>query len=502
MFSANSTATLRVTALRAENLKNLQRLTAQDPYVHISLDPWGEEAHTKASKGVNPTWSEKHRATMELNYYGRPVGGKKALLNISVMEWEATHSDRLIGTAKPLNVEKLLTGTPQDLVLDLHDDEGEFSGTLHLYVETILQGPVSVTVIDGLVKDLGQKFLDQENYVKVSLLSSAEDYETQTAKTKVAKGINPIWKKKNTMQFDFDGQPAPRLLVECWDKEHTKKDRLVGSGAVLLTPKIINANCEDPATHYVTVELIDPNFLAAGRINIEVVFTNSAYNPDKEFSKGMMDLGSMGRDLKNLAPGDVADEIHFAAANIYETLVASAPAFVITFSQSTKVPVAPLAIGFWVIVALGAAAVLVLFGLRILSLLVGVLYPSYQSFKAIESVRTDDDTQWLTYWILFGLFEVVDQTVFSAFVLMNPGNGLVTYTIKLAFLMWIQHPKYQGALYLYRTMVGPILRRHEATLDESVSKAEKRIKSIDRKLRVSVPKEDFEEEAVSDDQGQ
>jgi receptor expression-enhancing protein 5/6 len=38
---------------------------------------------------------------------------------------------------------------------------------------------------------------------------------------------------------------------------------------------------------------------------------------------------------------------------------------------------------------------------RIIVDMVGVLYPAYISFKAIETPHLDDDKQWLTYWVVF-----------------------------------------------------------------------------------------------------
>ena len=38
--------------------------------------------------------------------------------------------------------------------------------------------------------------------------------------------------------------------------------------------------------------------------------------------------------------------------------------------------------------------------------LIGFVFPMYASIKAIESPETDDDTLWLTYWLVFSLFKV------------------------------------------------------------------------------------------------
>lgn len=33
--------------------------------------------------------------------------------------------------------------------------------------------------------------------------------------------------------------------------------------------------------------------------------------------------------------------------------------------------------------------------------IIGFIFPAYLSFKAVESADTRDDTQWLTYWIVY-----------------------------------------------------------------------------------------------------
>jgi receptor expression-enhancing protein 5/6 len=68
----------------------------------------------------------------------------------------------------------------------------------------------------------------------------------------------------------------------------------------------------------------------------------------------------------------------------------------------------------------GVAAVtglitLIFFGATLLTLFITVLYPSVKSIQALESVGKDDDKEWLTYWIIFGIFTLLDD--FCGFIL-------------------------------------------------------------------------------------
>ena len=97
--------------------------------------------------------------------------------------------------------------------------------------------------------------------------------------------------------------------------------------------------------------------------------------------------------------------------------------------------------------------------------LVGVLCPTYLSLKAIEGPDEDDDKQYLTYWVVYGLFSVFD--LFTAFLIkVIP----FYYTIKLAFLIWLFMPNFKGAVVIYNLVVGPLFRKYESKFDKGVDK--------------------------------
>ena len=87
-------------------------------------------------------------------------------------------------------------------------------------------------------------------------------------------------------------------------------------------------------------------------------------------------------------------------------------------------------------------------GFKLISDVMAFIYPAYMSFKAIESPDPVDDTQWLTYWVVFSLFSIVEN-VASFLIAWIP----FYYVIKIAFFAWLCHPKFMGAGLVYKQVV-------------------------------------------------
>ena len=115
--------------------------------------------------------------------------------------------------------------------------------------------------------------------------------------------------------------------------------------------------------------------------------------------------------------------------------------------------------------------------------LVGVLCPTYLSLKAIESPEDDDDKQFLTYWVVYGLFSIID--IFTAFLI----NVIpFYYTFKLAFLIWLFMPNFKGAVLVYNKVIGPFFKKYEGKFASGIDKILHRGEKLAEKA-----KEAFEE---------
>jgi len=96
---------------------------------------------------------------------------------------------------------------------------------------------------------------------------------------------------------------------------------------------------------------------------------------------------------------------------------------------------------------------------------IGFLYPAYISIKAIESASKADDTQWLTYWVVFGLFSIIE---FNEDEIV--GYFPVYWLFKCAFLLYLYLPMTMGAQKLYAKAIRPAFNKYQQMIEARFGK--------------------------------
>jgi len=119
--------------------------------------------------------------------------------------------------------------------------------------------------------------------------------------------------------------------------------------------------------------------------------------------------------------------------------------------RQTSVPKAYAVIG---LVVLYFFLIVFNLGGQLLTNLAGFLIPGYYSMEALFTASKVDDTQWLTYWVVFAFFTLVESLV--SVVYWFP----FYYTFKFVFLLWLSLPTFRGAEMIFRSFITPVLGRH------------------------------------------
>eukprot|EP00735_Rhodelphis_limneticus_P008764 TRINITY_DN2249_c0_g1::TRINITY_DN2249_c0_g1_i1::g.6749::m.6749 TRINITY_DN2249_c0_g1::TRINITY_DN2249_c0_g1_i1::g.6749 ORF type:complete len:125 (+),score=37.55,sp/Q29RM3/REEP5_BOVIN/47.01/5e-28,TB2_DP1_HVA22/PF03134.14/2.2e-30 TRINITY_DN2249_c0_g1_i1:77-451(+) len=116
---------------------------------------------------------------------------------------------------------------------------------------------------------------------------------------------------------------------------------------------------------------------------------------------------------------------------------------------------------------------------RLLGYLVGFVYPSYMSYKALETPGDEDDKQWLTYWVVYSIMNIFESFEFIL------GWFPMYYELKLIAIVWLVFA--QGASWLYNAHIRRFFLEHQETISKVAQEGLK--KASELKDQVSTKKD-------------
>ena len=121
--------------------------------------------------------------------------------------------------------------------------------------------------------------------------------------------------------------------------------------------------------------------------------------------------------------------------------------------------------GIFVIWGLILAVIFVYFNIfdSIITNLVGTVYPAFWTIKSLEQNIIEEQKKWLTYWVVFGAFIIVDMGS-PVIVKFIP----IYFVAKILFLIWLFMPGSIGCEVVYNLVVKRIFGYYEDKIDSYI----------------------------------
>ena len=123
--------------------------------------------------------------------------------------------------------------------------------------------------------------------------------------------------------------------------------------------------------------------------------------------------------------------------------------------------------GYYVIGLLLVCVILVYLNIfeSLITNLIGTVYPGFCTLKSIET-KSKDKKNWLTYWLIFGSFLIVDK---FAVIIMK----IIPFyfVLKILFLIWMFLPGSNGSAIVYNLLLKKIFKYLETNVEPYVTEA-------------------------------
>jgi len=101
---------------------------------------------------------------------------------------------------------------------------------------------------------------------------------------------------------------------------------------------------------------------------------------------------------------------------------------------------------------------------------VGNLFPMYASFRALEDEDHDEVSSWLTYWVTFAAFTLLEGASAKLMSWLP-----FYYVMRLVLILWLFLPATRGAQALYTWTVAPVLRRYRPQVDVGLARSHQQL---------------------------
>jgi len=136
----------------------------------------------------------------------------------------------------------------------------------------------------------------------------------------------------------------------------------------------------------------------------------------------------------------------------------------------TSIPIIYMLFG---LICIFLLSIYIFSGIRAITNVIGVIYPGYMSLKALKNEDVKQDMLWLSYWIWYGLFTMI-ESITDILLFWIP----LYEFFKMGFYIYLYAPNTKGALFLYRKILQPLvikLQQYEKQAIENIYQVKKNI---------------------------
>jgi len=111
-------------------------------------------------------------------------------------------------------------------------------------------------------------------------------------------------------------------------------------------------------------------------------------------------------------------------------------------------------------------------GGQFLTNVAGFIIPAYYSLEALFSASKVDDTQWLTYWVVYAFLTVFESAINAVYWFP------FYYTFKFVLVLWLSLPQTNGAQIVFRSFMQPIFSRYFSTSGSTAANLRSKVDSV------------------------